>query len=259
MMAYVHAKVTALLQQLTAKLPMILGRNLVGIYAYGSVTNSSFNPESSDIDVLVITQRDLTDSQFRKLGGWLDEMAESNSWTTRLQLFCLVKNELLVMDSSSCLYQFGVLTRGGSDGTAIIWLDLRRSGQVLFGPKPESFLPEITSEILFEALKRELGYLREEISEKAKSEWRDVPMYRAYAVLTVCRILYSFSKGTIVSKPTAAKWAIRNLPEWRTIIRPALAFNQTGREAAIPLKRIKQFIMFADAQLQSSPRLFGVR
>jgi predicted nucleotidyltransferase len=249
-MAYVPAKVTALLQQLTAKLPMILGRNLVGIYAFGSVTNSAFNPKRSDIDVLVVTQRDLTDSQFRKLGAWLNEVAKSNSWATRLQLLCLVKSELLVMDSSCCLYQFGALTRGGSDGNAIIWLDFLRSGEVLFGPKPESFLPEMTSEILLEALKRELGYLREEIGKKAKSEWRDVPMYRAYSVLTVCRILYSFSKGTIVSKPTAAKWAIRQLPEWSTIIRPALAFNQTGREADIPLKRIEQFIMFAESQLQ---------
>jgi hypothetical protein len=249
-MAKVPAKVTALLQQLTARLPMILGRNLVGIYVYGSVTNSAFAPEHSDIDVLMVTERDLTDSQFRKLGAWLTGMAKSNSWTTRLQLLCLVKSKLLVIDSNGCLYQFGKLTRSGSDGNAIIWLDFLRSGEVLFGPKPESFLPEMTSEILFEALKRELGYLREEISQKRKSEWRDVSMYRAYAVLTVCRILYSFSRGTIVSKPTAAKWAIRNLPEWTTLIRPALALNQTGREADIPLKRIEQFIVFADAELR---------
>jgi hypothetical protein len=41
---------------------------------------------------------------------------------------------------------------------------------ILYGPKPETFVPEITSEILFQALKREVGYLREEMIEKYESE-----------------------------------------------------------------------------------------
>jgi hypothetical protein len=103
--------------------------------------------------------------------------------------------------------------------------------------------------MFFRALKRELGYLREEISCKP-NKWRDVPMYRAYAVVTVCRILYSFRKGTIASKPRAAKWAIKYLPaEWSEIIRPAMKFNETGLESDISLMRIEQFIDFAAAQL----------
>src|SRR5260221_10208388 len=83
----------------------------------------------------------------------------------------------------------------------------------------------ITWEMFSQALVRELGYLREEICERPQSQWRDVPMYRAYTVLTVCRILYSFSRGLAVSKPRAAKWAIKNLPrEWHEVIFPALEF-----------------------------------
>jgi Aminoglycoside adenylyltransferase, C-terminal domain len=250
-MAHIPARASVLLQDLTAQLPIILGQNLVGIYLYGSVTHSAFNPKRSDLDCIVLTRRNLSDAQFRKLGAWLAHTAKSNPWTMRLQMLFLVKDELLVMNSSACLYQFGVLTRSGSDGNPISWLDFLRSGKVLFGPRPESFLPEITPDLFFQALKRELGYLREEISEKPKSKWRDVPIYRAYAVLTVCRILYSFSKGGIASKPTAAKWAIKNLPEqWGQIIRQALEFNENSRESDIPMKRIEQFIIFADAQLQ---------
>src|SRR6266404_8774708 len=101
-----------------------------------------------------------------------------------------------------------------------------------------------------QALTRELGYLREEIYEKTESKWRDVPMYRAYAVLTVCRILYSFSTGSMVSKPRAARWAINNLPqEWSEVILPSLEFNQTGREMEIPLRKIRRLITFAGARL----------
>jgi hypothetical protein len=154
------------------------------------------------------------------------------------------------MNSNACLYQFGLLKRSGSDGNPIIWMNVLKSGVVLFGPRPESFVPTITPEVLFQALEREVSYLREEISKKPESEWRDVPSYRSYAVLTLCRILYSFRKGTIVSKQRAARWAMKHLPEeWAEIIREAMKTDVAGRSADIPLVRIEQFIDFADAQL----------
>lgn len=250
-MAQIPTRVTALLDELTTHLPAILGRNLVGAYLHGSVMHKAFNPKRSDLDLIVVTQRDLSEAQFGKLDTWLAQVGKVNPWTSRLQILFLVKNELLVLNSSGCLYQFGILRRSGSDGNPIIWLDFLRDGKVLYGPRPESFLPEITPEIFLQALNRELGYLRQEISEKANSKWRDVPMYRAYAVLTVCRILYSFSNGVVASKPTAAKWAMKNLPEqWRDIISEAIEFNENGRVSDIPLNRIEQFIEFAHSQLQ---------
>ena len=249
-MAYIPTQVSALLQDLTTRFPVILGRNLVGIYLYGSLTQRAFDPRRSDIDCIVVTERDLSEAQFRRLGGWLARAAESNPWVARLQMLFLIRNEVLTMNSKACLYQFGHLKRSGSDGNPIIWLNVLESGVVLFGPRPESFVPQITPEILFQALEREVGYLREEISCKPESEWRDVPSYRAYAVLTLCRILYSLIKGTIVSKPRAARWAIKHLPEeWREIIIQALETDDGKRLTGIPLSRIEQFIGFTDAQL----------
>jgi len=249
-MAHIPTQVSALLQALTAKLTIILGRNLVGIYIYGSLTQRAFNPSRSDIDGIVVTERDLSDAQFRGLEAWLARESSSNPWMRRLQLIFLIKNEILTMNSKACLYQFGQLKRSGSDGNPIIWMNVLTSGLVLFGPPPDSFVPEITPEILFEALKREVGYLREEISEKPESEWRDVPSYRVYAVLTLCRILYSLRKGTIVSKPQAATWAVKHLPyEWRELILQALETDDAKRSADISLLRIEQFIDFVEAQL----------
>src|SRR5262249_14677294 len=113
---------------------------------------------------------------------------------------------------------------------------------------PESFVPPITREVLFRALEREVGYLREEICTKPDSEWRDVPYYRVYAVLTLCRILYSLKKFTVVSKPRAARWALKHLPvEFGAIIVQAL--NPDGlRSGKIPISGIRKFISFAAAQ-----------
>lgn len=247
----VPAQVSDLLDEITTRLPVILGRNLVGIYLYGSLTQRAFDPRRSDVDLIVVTRRDLSDAQFRRLGAWLARAAESNPWATRLQMIFLIRDEVLTIDSKACLYQFGKLDRGGSDGNPIIWMNVLESGVALHGPRPETFVPDITREILFEALAREVGYLREEIVEKPSSEWRDAPSYRAYAVLTLCRILYSHAHGTIVSKKRAARWALRNLPErWHGIITRALE-SGGERESGISLSRIRKFIAFADEQLRA--------
>jgi hypothetical protein len=253
-MAQLPTQVSMLLQALAAHLPVLLGRNLVGLYLYGSLTQRAFNPKRSDIDCLVVTERNLSEAQFRRLGAWLTQAAKSNPWVTRLQMLFLIKNEVLTLDAKACLYQFGLLKRCSSDGNPIVWLNVLKSGVVLVGPPAETFVPAITPEMLFAALKREVGYLREGISEKSRSEWRDVPSYRAYAVLTLCRILYSRRIGTIVSKPRAAKWALKHLPEkWNKLIGQALANEKGKRVAHIPLAFIKQFIAFAEAQLQVIP------
>lgn len=251
-MTSIPTPLSHLLEDLTTGLQVILGRNLVGIYLHGSVTQRSFNPKRSDVDCIVVTRRELSDAQFKKLGSWLARTAKINPWTTRLQMLLLIKNEVLTMNSRACLYQFGIFKRSGSDGNPMIWMEAMESGVVLFGPRPESFVPAITHELLLQALARELGYLREEITSP-QSEWRNITSYRAYAVLTVCRILYSFRKGTIVSKQRAARWAAKYLPaEWGEIIHQAVEISFGQRSAPISLTRIGRFIDFAHAQLDPS-------
>ena len=246
------AQVTALLCDLGAHLPVLLRGNLVGIYLYGSLTQEAFDSKRSDIDCIVVTKRALSDAQFKKLRAWLTLNAKSNPWTSRLQASFLLRDKVLTANSPSCLYQFGRLKRSRSDGNPIIWMNVLRSGEILYGPRPESFVPPITREILFRALEREVGYLREEIIENPRSKWRDVAFYRAYAVLTLCRILYSFNTGTIVSKQRAARWAMKHLPpQWIELILQALASDAGKRRARIPVRRIAQFIAFIDARLHT--------
>lgn len=250
-MARRPAQVSALLHNLAARLPVLLGRNLVGIYLYGSLTQNAFDTGRSDIDCIVVTKRALRDAQLRKLRTWLTLSAKSRPWTARLQMSFLIRDKVLTKNSKACLFQFGRLKRSVSDANPIIWINVLKSGEILYGPGPDSFVPTITPEILCAALKREVGYIREEI-EKPRSKWRNVAFYRAYAVLTLCRILYSFSNGTVVSKPQAAKWAIRHLPhEWRELILQALDSDAGKRRAPISVRRIAQFVDFTAAQFSA--------
>jgi hypothetical protein len=248
------AQASTLLHDLKAHLPVILGKNLVGIYLYGSVTQRAFDPSRSDIDGIVVTRRTLTDRQFRTLRTWMARKARANPWTRRVQLIFLLKNNVLTMNAPSCLYQFGRLSRGTSDGNPIIWIDVLDRGVVLSGAKPRSLVPTISATLLEQALEREIGYLRAEMIRKSRSKWRDVPSYRAYVVLTLCRILYSFHTGKIVSKPVAARWAVRSLPRpWHVLIRQASRGESRKRATRLPLARIAQFIAFAEARSHRSP------
>ncbi len=247
-MKQVPKEVSALLDELRTGLPVILGGDLTGVYIYGSLTQDAFDPARSDIDCLVVTAGELSDEQFTGLGEWLAELEKENSWADRLQMQFLLRDEVLVMNSKSCLYQFGQLNRGCSDGNPIFWMNILESGIILFGAPPESFVPEITPAILSAALARETGYLRCEIENPA-SQWRDVPKYRAYAVLTLCRILYSHATGKIASKPAAAAFVMNGLPEeLQEIVKTALSANAEYSEN-IPLGRIERFIEFTENKL----------
>lgn len=245
--------VARLFGQLTEHLPKILGDCLFGTYSYGSITQDAFDATRSDVDCVVLVHSGLTEAQVEALNQWLTSAAVMDPWVTRLQMSILVKDELFMVDGQGWLYQFGALKRSGSDGNPLIWLNILASGMVLWGPPPRSFLPSITTEMVVQALDRELGYLREEIIDNASQKWRDVPFYRAYAVLTICRILYTRSTGRIGSKPEAAAWALENVPEaWHTIINEALAFDRGERGGSIALRRIAGFIGFAERRLAAA-------
>jgi hypothetical protein len=250
----IPGEVTPLLAKLPEGLTHLLGANLVGVYVYGSVLDATFDPAGSDIDCIAVTERALTDIECRQLNYWLTEAGAADPWVRRLQVSFLIKNTVLADDSRACLFQFGELKRSGSDGNPIIWMDFFERGCTLSGAAPESFLPRITTEIFRRALFREVGYLREELSVKPDSQRREDLSYRVYAVLTLCRILYSVRTGKVVSKARAGRWALDHVPpDWHDLIHQALENGESGWLEALPVQRLCAFVEYTLAQVDSTP------
>jgi len=61
----------------------------------------------------------------------------------------------------------------------------------VFGADPHTFVPPITPVLMRAAIEREISYLRTELVMKRASVWRRRAVYRRYAALTACRILYA--------------------------------------------------------------------
>jgi hypothetical protein len=58
------------------------------------------------------------------------------------------------------------------------------------------------------------------------------PGYHAYAVLTMCRMLYTVETGSVVSKPAAARWALPVQDgRWTALIMAALAWRKDTQQA----------------------------
>jgi predicted nucleotidyltransferase len=238
------APVVLALRALVAILRQLFGNELTGVYLYGSLTQNAFSARRSDIDVLVVVQRSPTRRQFRHLSQLLERAVADDKWFRRIQMQVLIRDRLLRPDRRGALFQFGVLKRSGSDGNPLIWINVLDSGVTVAGVRADSILPPITETMVRAALVREIEYLRAEVTNRA-SPWRDKRFYRAYAVLTVCRILYTLNMGAVVSKPRAAGWALRELPwRWHGLIRAAQASDR-GRVARLPLPRITRFAAYA--------------
>lgn len=244
----------ALAARLQVRLPEVLGANLVGLYTYGTLHDNSFVSGRSDMDCIAVTEDPLDARAFRRLGDWLAVVLTDCPSAARLQMSLLVRSRVLEDDPSACLYQFGVLTRSGSDGNPIIWLDCLHRGHVLVGPDPSSFVPPITPLVLHDALVREVGYLWAEVCQKPNSEWRDRDSYRAYVVLTLCRILYTNATGKVASKSAAATWALLQLPEeFGGLLEAAERASREQITANLEVAEIARLINYVGSEIGWTP------
>jgi hypothetical protein len=213
-----------LLQEMAADFPVILGGNLVGIYLSGSLTYDAFDETCSDVDCVGVTRRDLDDREFAELDEWFRKKKKQNRWVGRIDMRFVIEGEFLDKSSRCCgFYHYaGKLTRHGSDGNPIIWMNIAQSGITLWGKDPKLIAPPVSDQCLNDALLLELNYLKEDLSSNAGDRSDQAFIHNAYAVLTACRILYSAHHKALASKDQAYSWAMETLPlKWRAVIRSA--------------------------------------
>lgn len=102
---------------------------------------------------------------------------------------------------------------------------VREHGIVVWGPPPATLIDRVPSQEMRAAV---CERLRDFWSKQLSGpEWLSTRAYQAFAVLTMCRTLYTLSQGDVVSKPEAAAWACQALdPQWRPTIERALLWRK---------------------------------
>ena len=243
-----YPDVNEILNLLLSNVQEILQDQFVGLYLYGSLSSGDFNPETSDIDFLVVTTDLLSEQKIVELESMHNQIwASGLKRAARLEGAYIPQKELRRYDLDNSPVptinegNFYV-ERHGSD-----WIIqrhiVREYGVLLAGPDPNTLIDPGTPKDIRGAV---MGILQEWWFPMLEDPiWLRThgSNYHGFAVLTMCRALHALESGTIVSKPTAIKWAQETLGnQWHRLIDRAVA-SQYGRHSEF-LEETLDFIRF---------------
>lgn len=226
-----YPDVNALLSELLSSVRSILGGHLIGMYLFGSLAIGDFDT-SSDIDVAVVTDEEISPELFAELHAMHSRIAEIDSpWAVQLEVSYLSLRNLRRYDPPHAVHPHLDRDAGEKLGMqrharVVERHVLRERGITLFGPPPRELIDPISPEDLWwAALEIVDEWLRPMLEMPTPFASRG---YQSYTVLSICRMLYTLEHGEIVSKPAAARWAQTKLDErWSPLIERALAGRHT--------------------------------
>jgi hypothetical protein len=225
-----YPEINTVLDLLLAGVQTVLGDHFIGLYLHGSLAGGDYNPHTSDIDFLVATRDKLPVELLPELAAMHAHLTVSDlKPAAKLEGSYIPLDALRRYDPPHV--EHPVLRVDGTfavDGHSTDWIIqrhyLRQQGIPISGPPLEILIDPVQPADLQQAV---LGILQEWWSPPFTNPARfDSPEYQAYAVLTMCRALYTLQFADVVSKLTAARWAQAALGEsWAALIERALAWR----------------------------------
>lgn len=245
-----YLDVNSILDRLMASVQAILKDRFVGMYLYGSLANGGFDADGSDIDFLVVTDEELPDVIVTALVEMHARIATLDTkWATELEGSYIPKDALRRHDPNRAQHphidrgsgQLSV-TQHDSDWVVqryVLW----ERGIVITGPPLQSLIDPVSPDELRHAIYTFMEMWWEPmLSDPAPLQHGP---YRSYAVLTMCRVLYTLQYGAIVSKNAAAEWVQATLREpWATLIDRALIWRIRAGTPLISMEDAQDFIRY---------------
>lgn len=223
--------VPTLLNTILTRMQLILGDKLAGLYLYGSLVTGDYDDTVSDVDLLAAITSDLNDDEFAALDVMHDAIiVETPQWNDRIEIGYYALEGLRTFRTQSS--PIAVISPGEpfNRKTAgrewlMNWYIVREWGVTLYGPPPADIIDPISQAEFVQCIREHALAWREWVKD---ANHRGA---QAYAILTMCRALYTVATGVHPSKLQAAAWAQTLMPEWATLIQEALRWRLESREA----------------------------
>jgi Domain of unknown function (DUF4111)/Nucleotidyltransferase domain len=226
-----YPDVNEALRELLAQEQAILGSHFVAMYLSGSLALGDFNPHSSDIDLVTVTDGPLSEDLVAALQGMHARFDASPSpWAAKLEAVYIPEEALRHGSPPGASYP--VLEKGRTlamdrleSGWSVQCFTLREHGLAVAGPEPRTLVAAIDPNDMRRAGSAIAGtWLEQARADPSWRAWFRQRESQSFVLLTLCRLLYTLETGGVASKPGAARWAQQALgPRWAVLIERALA------------------------------------
>lgn len=203
------------LQRIAHMFNGVMKENVVGIYLHGSLAMGCFNPEKSDIDLLVVAKNKLTVDEKRAIAKQIlflhDELPSGRGIELSIVLESFITDfvyptpfEFHYSDSHRVRYQTDgdYICEGFEDPdlAAHITVNYHR-GITIHGRPIRMLFKPIDSNYYVRSIVNDI--------EGASQDIIDSPMY---FTLNLCRVLLFLREGIVSSKKEGGEWGLKVLP-----------------------------------------------
>ena len=217
-----------MLEQFLAGSRETLGYNLTGIYLHGSAVMGCFNPEKSDLDLLVVVKEEISDDakrQFMELVVELNKQAPAKG----LELSIVkeaVCNPFVYPTPFELHFSVAHLNwyqsnpqdyiekmKGTDKDLAAHFTIICHWGEVLYGKEISEVFAPVPQKDYLDSIWCDIENAVEEIAENP-----------VYLTLNLCRVFAYVKEGLITSKQEGGEWGHKNVsrPEFKDLIEAAL-------------------------------------
>lgn len=207
--------VPSALDDITDLFKVELNENLAGIYLHGSLAMGCFNPDKSDIDLLVVVKRKVTAETFKRIASKLLAIDDELPNEGGIELSVILESSLgeFVYPTPfefhySPLHKDKYRTDGNyicggredPDLAAHLTVAYHR-GIALYGKPLREVMQPVDKRFYVESILHD--------AEDAPQGILDAP---EYYVLNLCRVLYYLKEGVVSSKREGGEWGLKALP-----------------------------------------------
>jgi len=260
----IYPEVNVALRDFLSSIQTILAVHLRGMYLVGSLAVGDFDLDTSDLDIIVVTDGALSEDRIAALREFHTRFGASDSpWATRLEAVYVPQEDLRAPASVTARYPQVERDRPFfveplEPGWSVQRYTLREHGVVIAGQDPRELLDPVDPD----EMHRAGGIIAHTWLDQAEHDptwldWARPQPYFAFVVATLCRLLYTLETDAVASKPAATRWAQQTFDsQWADFIaRSWDARNENGETPQSDMETLVAFICYTVARYDTrNPR-----
>ena len=205
---YTPNQLSESIQKMASRIADVLHNNFPSIYLYGSIVLNDFKLGWSDIDILVLIRKSITEEQADRLVNLREELLSEEPDNLYYRSF---EGGMLTLDAFINKTPDRVVYWGtsGQRITDNYYFDsfsrkiLLENGRLLYGEEVRDKLTAPTFDELKKNIEKHLDSIRKYARLSGKS------LYSFGWMLDISRCLYTLRTGKIIAKTAAGEWALR--------------------------------------------------